>query len=113
MAKELAAVDGTGKRVAHCSWKAGENKRLQLPSSIADFQGKRFKFLSRDSRTDFGSGGSQQRRGRVDLHGFRLAAHVQHEIDGDDLCNRNDNSVGHMRLEALFLRFQAVRAWSD
>ena len=43
---------------------------------IADFQRKSLEFLSSHCRTDLSGGGSQQRRGRVDLDGLRLTAHL-------------------------------------
>ena len=113
MAEELAAVDGTGKCIADCSRKTGKNEGLKLASTVAHFDRKSLKFLSGDRGTDFGTGRSQQRRGRGNLDGFRLAAHLEREIDRDDLRDRHNNVVRHLRLEALFSGFEAIRAWGN
>src|SRR5215813_6056199 len=47
---------------------------------------------------------------RIHFDGLRCAANFQHEIDGDDLRDRHQDLVGHMRFEALLLGLQAIRS---
>ena len=110
MAEKLAAINRTCKRIADGPGQAGENKGLKLSASITNFDRQCLKFLWTYRRAHFGSGGRKEWRCRCDFDLFRLVADLQREIYGHYLCNRDDNLVGQVRLEALFLRFQAIRA---